>query len=190
MREALHAHAAALRVHPDWPVAPRGEIDFPRPERGADILQHDERPSAAFIRSNRRQTDQPLVARLVIPVRQKHCHEPQRVYLVRSCATAGRVVVTAEVTPSIERLRLGELSFITDAYIDEARTLAGDLKRRFDPGETSFATLRSDGGIAYRAGSYDRAANLFGRAVTLSPEDVAAWLDFTVANNARSPQNW
>jgi uncharacterized protein YfaS (alpha-2-macroglobulin family) len=105
-------------------------------------------------------------------------------------ATAGRVVMTAEVTPSIERQRLGELSFVDSSYVDEARTLAGDLQRRFDPNGASFATLRSDGGIAYRAGSYDRATNLFGRALALSPEDAASWLDFTVASNSRSPQNW
>ncbi len=105
-------------------------------------------------------------------------------------ATAGRIVMTAEVTPSIERQRLGELSFVASAYIDESRTLIADLKRRFNPDDASFATLRSDGGNAYRGGNYDGAASLFGRAITLSVEDVAGWLDFAVANNSRSPQNW
>ncbi|KAB2872158.1 MAG: hypothetical protein F9K43_08055, partial [Bauldia sp.] len=48
-------------------------------------------------------------------------------------ATAGRVVETPELTPSLERQRLAELDFLSGSYVDEARSLAGALRRRFNP---------------------------------------------------------
>ena len=105
-------------------------------------------------------------------------------------ATAGRLVVTAELTPSLEQQRIAELDFLGSAYIDEARTLVGDLERRFSPGGRSFGALRTDGGATYQSSNFDAAARLFGQALAVANEDVAAWLDFAGANNQRSPNNW
>src|SRR5690606_27112637 len=50
-------------------------------------------------------------------------------------ATAGRLVATAELTPSLEAQRLAELSYVPTRNLDEARELAATIKRRFTPPE-------------------------------------------------------
>ena len=60
-------------------------------------------------------------------------------------AIAGRVVETAELTPSLEARRLAELDFISGGFIDEARELAGSLRRRFDPAGGAYDALRQQG---------------------------------------------
>jgi hypothetical protein len=47
-------------------------------------------------------------------------------------ATAGRLVQTAELTPSLEATRLAELDFIPGRYVD-GHELARSIKRRFFP---------------------------------------------------------
>ena len=102
-------------------------------------------------------------------------------------ATAGRVVTFADLTPSLEHRRLGELNFLDQAQIDEARTEIGDLKTRYAPGTASYASLRAAGGVAYRAKQVEDAANDFGQALAIANEDVAAWLDYAHASALRMP---
>jgi len=105
-------------------------------------------------------------------------------------ATAGRVVETPELTPSLERRRLGELDFLSGSYVDEARTLASSIRRRFEPGDGAYVALRDAGGAAYRAGNYDEAAKLFGEALAVADDNPGLWLDFAIANLARNPESW
>ena len=105
-------------------------------------------------------------------------------------ATAGRAVDVAELTPSLEKKRTGELNFFPASYIDEARTLLGALKDKFPPGSDSYKTLRDAGGTAFKAGNYDEAAKDFGEALAIAPENPAAWLDLATASLSRKPENY
>jgi uncharacterized protein YfaS (alpha-2-macroglobulin family) len=104
-------------------------------------------------------------------------------------ATAGRIVTTPELTPTLERRRLADLTFLQQAQIDEARTATGALKDRYDPGTTSYTALRQAGGVAYRGGNYDEAANDFGEALAIAPEEMNAWLDYARASSLRNPND-
>ncbi|HMN85894.1 MAG TPA: alpha-2-macroglobulin family protein [Bauldia sp.] len=105
-------------------------------------------------------------------------------------ATAGRVVQTPALTPSLERQRLGELDFLSGSYVDEARTVASSMRRRYDPGNGAYIALREAGGAAYRERNYDESAKLFGQALALADDNPGLWLDFAIANLARNPDNW
>ncbi len=105
-------------------------------------------------------------------------------------AVAGRVVEAIDLTPSIEKQRLAELDFLSSGYIDEARTLIGALKDRYSTDGASYTALRSDGAAAMRAGNYDAAATAFGRALAIADDEAIAWLDFSRANLARTPDNY
>ncbi len=106
-------------------------------------------------------------------------------------ATAGRLVSTAELTPSLEATRLAELDFVPGRYIDEARELAGTIKRRFPPPEGSaYQALRDQGTSRYNAGDYDMAATLFGQSLAVADDNPGLWLDFAIANLARSTNDW
>ncbi|MEJ0012039.1 MAG: alpha-2-macroglobulin family protein [Bauldia sp.] len=107
-----------------------------------------------------------------------------------SSAIAGRVVEVADLTPSIEKQRLGELTFLEQSMIDEARTQVGDLKTRYSVSGDSYADQRKAGGVAFRTQSYDAAAAAFGEALALAPEDPGAWLDYAVASLARNPDSY
>ncbi|MCR4282000.1 MAG: MG2 domain-containing protein, partial [Bauldia sp.] len=107
-----------------------------------------------------------------------------------SGAIAGRVVASADLTPSQERQRLADLDFLPQGQIDEARTLIGDLPRRYGTTGASYGALRNAGGTAYRAGQYDQAAQYFGQALAIANEDVGAWLDYAVASLARNPDGY
>ncbi len=104
-------------------------------------------------------------------------------------ATAGRIVTTADLTPTLERRRLGDLSFLQQAQIDEARSQIGDLKDRYPPDMDTYAALRKAGGVAYRGGDYDAAAEDFGKALAIANEDVDAWLDYATASGQRNPDD-
>jgi uncharacterized protein YfaS (alpha-2-macroglobulin family) len=105
-------------------------------------------------------------------------------------AVAGRIVVSAELTPSLERQRLAELAFLPQGQIDESRIFIGDLPRRYGSTGTSYAALRSAGGAAYRSGQYDEATRYFGQALAIAYDDPAAWLDFATASLGRNPENY
>ncbi len=105
-------------------------------------------------------------------------------------AVAGRVVETTELTPSLEARRLAELDFISGGFIDEARELAGSLRRRFDPAGGAYDALRQQGADAYQGGDYDLAVRLFGRALAIADDNPGLWIDFAIASRARSPENW
>jgi len=104
-------------------------------------------------------------------------------------ATAGRVVTTADLTPTLEHRRLADLSFLAQAQIDEARAEIGDLKDRYTPGMDTYAALRKAGGIAYHGGEFDDAADDFGKALAIANEDVNAWLDYATASGQRNPDS-
>ncbi len=103
-------------------------------------------------------------------------------------AIAGRVVTAIDVTPTVERTRLGELGYLPSSFIDEGRALIGDLKQRYPNVRVSYAALRTAGIVAARAGRTDEAAANYAQALTLAAEDPAAWLDFARASLARTPQ--
>ncbi len=105
-------------------------------------------------------------------------------------AIAGRIVDTVDLTPSLEERRLGELDFIPGGYVDEARALAGSLRRRFEPADGAYEAYRSKGTAAYRASNFDLAAQMFGRALAIADDNPGVWLDFAIASRARSPENW
>ncbi|HET7717318.1 MAG TPA: MG2 domain-containing protein, partial [Bauldia sp.] len=106
-------------------------------------------------------------------------------------ATAGRVVQTVELTPSLEATRLAQLEFVPGRYVDEARELAGSIKRRFfPPVDSAYQSLRDQGTAAYNVGNYDGAATLFGQALALADDNPGLWLDYAIANLARDPEDW
>ena len=102
-------------------------------------------------------------------------------------SVAGRVVDAPQLTPSHEERQLGELDFLGSDNIDEARSLAGEIGRRFDPAGASYGTLVGDSDAAVRAGDFDAAAAFLGRALVVADDDFTAWLAFAVANSARTP---
>ncbi len=105
-------------------------------------------------------------------------------------ATAGRVVTVAELTPSLEKKRLGELSYLDQSLIDEARTFIGSLPQRYPaPNGASFTSVRAAGGAAFKAGQYDEAAADFGAGLAFAYDDPAAWLDYAVASVRRNPSD-
>ena len=105
-------------------------------------------------------------------------------------AIAGRVVDAPAITPDIQSQRLAQLDFVPADYVDEARSLATDLRRRFNPGEQSYEALRRQGNQALGNRNYEFAATLFGRALALADNDPALWLSFARASEARSPDDW
>ncbi len=106
-------------------------------------------------------------------------------------ATAGRLVSTAELTPSLEATRLAELSHVPTRYVDEARELVTTIKRRFAPPEgAAYQALRDQGTGAYNAGNYDRAATLFGQTLAIADDNPGLWMDFAIASLARDPDDW
>ncbi len=105
-------------------------------------------------------------------------------------AVAGRVVNSVEITPGLERQRLGEIDFVPQSQIDESRQLLGELERRFESEGQSYSDLRDAGGDAYSTADFDSAAQNFGAALALARESSAAWIDFAVASLSRSPGNY
>lgn len=106
-------------------------------------------------------------------------------------ATAGRLVQTAELTPSLEATRLAQLDFIPGRYVDEARELAGAIKRRyFPPAGAAYQQLRDKGTEAYNASNYDGAATLFGQTLALADDNPGLWMDFAIASLGRDPNDW
>lgn len=106
-------------------------------------------------------------------------------------ATAGRLVSTPELTPSLEATRLADLDFVPGRYVDEARELAGTIKRRFPPPEgAAYQMLRDQGTDAYNARNYDGAATLFGQTLSIADDNPGLWLDFAIASLARDPDDW
>jgi len=104
--------------------------------------------------------------------------------------TAGRVVEAVDFTPSLERKRIGELDFLSTSFVDEARALAGSIKKKFDPADSSYQALRDAGGIAYRGGNYEDAVDDFGKALAIADDNPGLWLDFAYANLGLKPDNW
>ncbi len=105
-------------------------------------------------------------------------------------ATAGRVVVSPELTPTLERTRLAELAILPDDQIDEARALVGELKRRYPTVVSSHDALRTAAAIASRANRADEAASDFARALLFADDDAQGWLDFSRASLARNPSRF
>ena len=106
-------------------------------------------------------------------------------------ATAGRLVSTAALTPSLEATRLAELSFVPTRYVDEARELVTTIKRRFPPpANAAYQSLRDQGTAAFNAGNYDDAAVYFGQTLAIADDNPGLWMDFAIASLARSPDDW
>jgi len=106
-------------------------------------------------------------------------------------ATAGRLVSTVALTPSLEATRLAELGFVPGRYVDEARELVTTIKRRFPPPEGSaYQALRDRGTAAYKVGNYDEAATYFGQTLAIADDNPGLWMDFAIASLARDPDDW
>jgi hypothetical protein len=105
-------------------------------------------------------------------------------------AVGGRVVTSAELTPTVERQRLAELDFLPEEEIDASRALVGALKRRYRTTGASWDALRLAGGRALSAGQYDNAARALGAALALAPDDDAVWTDYAVASLGRNPDTY
>jgi alpha-2-macroglobulin len=94
-------------------------------------------------------------------------------------AVAGRVVVGAPLTETLERQRQSELqAFLAPDYVDEARRLVGALETLFAPGFRSYSELLRGGAEARSADDPALAANLYGAALAIAPEDAKVWLEF------------
>ena len=107
VRQAAHRDAAAGAILENLRLLPLVEIDFARAERRAEILDHGEgRPARGAFGPFARQADEPLILRLVVPVREKDGEEPQRVHM-RTRGAALRRVDAAELVegPSVHAFR-------------------------------------------------------------------------------------
>ncbi len=104
-------------------------------------------------------------------------------------AVAGRVVEVPVPTESLQQTRLGEITFLSGPYVDEARSLAGRLGDVFAPVNKSYSELRAAGLAAREAGEQGLAAIQLGRALSLAPEDPRAWIEFGMASLARPTVN-
>ena len=108
-------------------------------------------------------------------------------------ATAGRLVQTVELTPSLEATRLAR-----------ARLHPGQLHRRgrassparssaaiFPPTGAAYQALRDRGhrGLQQPATTTAR-PSLFGQALSLADDNPGLWLDFAIASLGRNPDDW
>lgn len=94
-------------------------------------------------------------------------------------AVAGRVVVDTAPVETIERQRQAELIvYLAPDFIDEARRFAGTLDTVFAPGIRSYTELLRAAAEARSEGNVTVAANLYGAALALAPEDPKVWIEF------------
>ncbi len=106
-------------------------------------------------------------------------------------AVAGRVVANTPPSQSLESLRQAELTiFLAPDYVDEARRFAGALDATFAPGVRSYNELLLAAANARSADNPALAANLFGAALALAPEDPKIWIEFGRATLLRTGANY
>ena len=96
-----------------------------------------------------------------------------------------------ELTPSLEEQRLGELDFLPHHFIDEARELAGAIKRAIPAGQRLLpgAARRRRHRVSRRQATTRRPTQ-FGQALALADDNPGLWLDFAIASLARNPDNY
>src|SRR5690606_21945312 len=106
-------------------------------------------------------------------------------------AVAGRVVTGVALTEGLEQQRQGELTvFLAPDYVDEARRLTGALDRLFAPRGRSYTELLRNAAEARSADNPTLAANPFGAALALAPEDPKVWLEFGRATLLRTSDDF
>jgi hypothetical protein len=103
-------------------------------------------------------------------------------------AISGRIVAAAEVKPDVEAQRISELSYLPQAYVDEARRFAG---RTIDvgAGDTLDATLASAESLRSQ-GDPLAAADQFRKALTFAPDRVDLWTLYAETALQASSDNW
>ena len=95
------------------------------------------------------------------------------------------------VSEGLNRFQADPLDFVPGRYVDEARELAGSIKRRyFPPAGSAYQALRDAGTAAYNAGNYGEAASLFGQTLALADDNPGLWMDFAIASLGREPDDW
>ena len=70
------------------------QIDAPVPERGAEVVNHEQRAAAGpirFLAAGLLAAQEPLVVELVVPVAEQQHHQPQRVDVLTRRAAAPRI---------------------------------------------------------------------------------------------------
>ncbi len=106
-------------------------------------------------------------------------------------AVAGRIVTVTPLSESLASQRQTELTaFLPTDYIDEARRFAGALDASFAPGVRSYNELLLAAANARSADNPAFAANLFGAALAIAPEDPKIWLEFGRATLLRTGANF
>ncbi|PLX36686.1 MAG: alpha-2-macroglobulin [Hyphomicrobiales bacterium] len=104
-------------------------------------------------------------------------------------AVAGRIVARAKkADPNLEKTRLSELSFLRPGVVSDAQRFAAKLGQAFNAGGESYGALLDRGWGA--SGNPAVAAEAFGRALSINPDDFEPWSSFAAARIADNDKDW
>ncbi|MXN67269.1 alpha-2-macroglobulin [Stappia sp. GBMRC 2046] len=105
-------------------------------------------------------------------------------------AIAGRVVEIRDVAGVSLDEREGELAFVPQPFIEEAKRLSRRLPREYEPANATLTDLSASARAAMSAQDYKAAQRTFGQALALEPAAFDLWAGFTASLIAQNPQNW
>ncbi len=128
IRERVHRRRAAGAVGPQRRLLPFRKIDLARSPRRADVLQHRKRPRAlaAVGPVLFGEAHQALVLALVVPVRQEHGQQAQRVDVRARRAALLRIdQIELEERPAFELLGLDRAAVVLALDRDPLEVLVG-----------------------------------------------------------------
>ena len=104
-------------------------------------------------------------------------------------ATSGRIAVAEGPAVDVEAERIRELTFVDQAFIDEARRFVGRLSEVPTPSLGLDAAI-ADAQVAASENDYLRAADLYRAALSLAPERFDLWTAYTDAAIRASSNDW
>lgn len=106
-------------------------------------------------------------------------------------AVSGRIVMEELPKPSVEKERVAELSrFLRKGMIDEAKTFVSGLGKVYDAAGKTYGELVAEAESFRQAGYTERAADLYGKALSISPDSYMTWQRYAQALFGFEPSNW
>ncbi|MCW5696026.1 MAG: alpha-2-macroglobulin family protein [Bauldia sp.] len=101
-------------------------------------------------------------------------------------AVAARVVTIAPIPQDVVAGRQAELlEFLASDFIDASRRFEGSLGTTFPPGTRTYSQLIAAASTALNADDQALAANLYGAALAIAPDDIKVWIAFARATLSR-----
>src|SRR3712207_4172428 len=104
-------------------------------------------------------------------------------------AISGRIATESAPTADVEAQRIGELTFLPQSFLDEARRLAGRVGEA-PPDTRGMSAIIQDATDAMLAGTPTVAADRYLAALRLEPGRFDLWSGYTRALLAASSDNW